>query len=421
MRALPEDIPAATARPASHLPAPGAGVVRLREQNVKARQTRPAARTLNTSDRGQPTVGGAPPPAVPVAAATFGRYRIVRELGRGGMGTVYVAEDPQLRRLVALKIPQFSGSADRQAELRQRFLREARAAAALDHPNVCKVLDCGEQDGQPFVVMALVEGASLADRLEGRGRVKSRQAVSLTVRIAEGLLAVHAHGIVHRDLKPANILIKKDGTPILTDFGLARVRDASEQLTGEGAFLGTPAYMAPEQVATDLGPVTERTDLYSLGVVLFQMVTGRLPLEGSTMQIIAHHLEQKPAPPPSAFHPGIDPALDAIIRRAMAYRPDDRYADVSAFSGALKEWLRTTKDVPAAPTTLTPHEVPSTTGTIGRAATVLPSPRPTEVRWSNEEPEVRQSQPAAPPPSRHPIPQRIVRPPFTLSQGWRSL
>src|SRR5262249_35500456 len=146
--------------------------------------------------------GPAPGPSAPM---NFGRYVIVRELGRGGMGTVYEAEDPQLRRHVALKVPQFAGSAEHQAHMRQRFLREARSAAVIDHPGVCKIFDVGEQDGKPFVVMALIDGASLADRLPPGRRVKDRQAVSLMLRVAEALMAVHAAGIIHRDLKPANI------------------------------------------------------------------------------------------------------------------------------------------------------------------------------------------------------------------------
>ncbi len=354
LRGLPEDTLAAVVRQAQRLPALNVEAPRLQALIGRVLQLRAGTSTVNHAAAGYRTADGAPPaPAVAPVAAIFGRYRILRVRGRGGMGTVYEAEDPHLRRRVALKVPQFSGSADKQLHMRQRFLREARAAAAVDHANVCKIYDAGEQDGKPFVVMALVNGASLADRLPPGRRVKERQAVALTVRVAEGLLAVHAHGIVHRDLKPSNILIAKDGTPILTDFGLAHIHEDSEHLTGD-ATVGTPAYMAPEQAVPELGPVTERTDIYSLGVVLFQMLTGRLPLEGPVHHIILHHHLRKPLPAPSEFHAGLEPALDAIVRKATAPRPEDRYPDVRAFTQALTQWLRSAKarvddDVPPPP------------------------------------------------------------------------
>src|SRR5262249_54937191 len=205
---------------------------------------------------------------------SIGRYRILRQLGRGGMGTVYAAEDPQLRRLVALKVPHFSGPPDKVAASRARFLREARAAARVEHANVCSIYDVGEHEEQPFVVMAFVEGESLADRLMRQTRFDdSREVVELVAQIAEALAAVHAHGITHRDLKPANILIRKrDGQAVLTDFGLAQVELDGEQLTNEGVMVGTPAYMAPEQAHAGLGTVGPRSDLFSLGIVLFQML-----------------------------------------------------------------------------------------------------------------------------------------------------
>ena len=214
----------------------------------------------------------------------IGRYRIVRCLGQGGMGTVFEADDPQLQRRVAIKVPHFLGSAESQQQSQRRFLREARSAAAVEHPNVCSIHDVGEHDGRPFVVMVFVEGETLADRLKRRPSQDCREAAALLVKVAAGLAAVHAHGITHRDLKPANILIRaKDGEPILTDFGLAQIAREDDNLTAEGAILGTPAYMAPEQADPSLGPVTLQSDLYSLGVILFEMVTGRRPFEGSAV------------------------------------------------------------------------------------------------------------------------------------------
>jgi serine/threonine protein kinase len=271
--------------------------------------------------------------------AAFGRYRVIRRLGEGGMGTVYEADDAQLQRRVAVKLPHFAGPADKRDRARRRFLREARSAAAVEHPNVCPIFDVGEHDGRPYVVIAYVDGQSLADRLRTHPDPDGRESARLLGKVAAGLAAVHAHGIVHRDLKPANILVRrKDGEPVLTDFGLAQGPADDESLTADGAIVGTPAYMAPEQADPGLGPVTERSDLYSLGVVLFEMVTGRRPFEGSPTQIIAQ-VSSRPAPRASSVRPDVDPALDRLIAKATARRPEDRFATADEFATALKTWL----------------------------------------------------------------------------------
>src|SRR6516165_5282812 len=180
----------------------------------------------------------------------IGRYRILGRLGAGGMGTVYKAQDPQLNRIVALKLPRFDGPTQGRALRVQRFQREARAAAGIRHPHVCPIYDVGEHEGQPYVVLAYIEGESLATRLARQGRYQDpRQAVDLIRQLLEALGAIHGHGIIHRDLKPSNILLDEAGRAILTDFGLARPTDESEGLTSEGVVLGTPAYMAPEQAS----------------------------------------------------------------------------------------------------------------------------------------------------------------------------
>lgn len=170
----------------------------------------------------------------------IGRYRILEQLGAGGMGTVYKAHDPQLNRVVALKRPRFEGSPQERTRRVQRFQREARAAAQIWHPHVCPIYDVGEQDGQPFVVMAYVEGRSLAQRLTSQGRFGNvSEAVTLIRQVLDALQAVHAHGIIHRDLKPGNILIDAAGRPVLTDFGLARPENDAEHMTSEGVILGS--------------------------------------------------------------------------------------------------------------------------------------------------------------------------------------
>ncbi len=277
-----------------------------------------------------------------------GRYRILGRVAAGGMGTVYRAHDPQLDRVVALKVPLFRSPASGRSLALQRFLREARAAAAVRHAHVCPLYDVGEQDGIPYVVMAFVEGESLAQRLR-RGRFDDpREAVVLVRQVAEALNAVHAHGIVHRDLKPGNILLEAlanepgglspRSKALLTDFGLARPEDDTERLTAEGVVVGTPAYMALEQVSREAGPLGPWTDLCSLGVVLYQMLTGRLPFEETDPLALLYQIGQEP-PPPSRFRPDLDPALETIVQKAMARRPEERYRSARELIAALDGWL----------------------------------------------------------------------------------
>jgi TOMM system kinase/cyclase fusion protein len=294
-----------------------------------------------------PTVHDPVPPTPPgdgeALPERMGRYRILGRLGTGGMGVVYRAHDADLRRDVAVKAPLFRGSDATRAEARLRFLREARAAASVRHPNVCPIYDVGEDAGRPYVVMALVEGQSLGDRLRRQGRFDSAPAVALVVVVADALAAVHAAGVVHRDVKPGNILLDHAGTPLLSDFGLARSEDG-EHLTDPGAMMGTPAYMAPEQAAGELGAVGPRSDQYSLAVVLYHLLTGRTPFEGAALSVI-HQIGTKAVPPPSQHRPDLDPALERLVMKALARQPQDRYADVAAFATALRAW----KEQPAAP------------------------------------------------------------------------
>jgi hypothetical protein len=291
-----------------------------------------AALALDTSD-----VPAAAPPQAPPSAV--GRYRLLRRLGAGGMGTVYLAHDPQLAREVAVKLPRLGALSGESDPLRQRFLREARAAAAVRHPHVCPIHDVGEHAGQPYVVMDYVEGCSLADRLHSRGRFEEAgEAVELVRQAAEALQAVHEHGLIHRDLKPGNILLDARGRAVLTDFGLARPEAEAERLTGSGMVVGTPAYMAPEQVEAGLHPVSARSDIYSLGVVLYQLLTGRLPFAGSALTVL-RAIGRQPPVPPEAQRADLDPALAAIIRKAMARNPDERYARATDLATALGDWL----------------------------------------------------------------------------------
>ncbi|MDB5310074.1 MAG: hypothetical protein JWO38_4276 [Gemmataceae bacterium] len=284
-----------------------------------------------------PPDGGKPP--VP---EKIGRYRIVGRVGAGGMGEVYRGYDPHLDRAVAVKVPRFNPARPEAAACVERFLREARVAAAIRHPNVCPIYDVGVADGLPFVVMALVEGESLADRLRRTARFEDvREAVALVRRVAEALAAVHAHGVVHRDLKPANILLDASGTPLLTDFGLARSLQEPDRLTRAGALLGTPAYMAPEQArgSADTGPAA---DLYALGVVLYELVTGRLPFAGGQVPAVLHRVIHDRPVPASDYRPDLGPKLAAFLDRALAKEPGARFADARSFGTALEGWLAAT-------------------------------------------------------------------------------
>jgi predicted Ser/Thr protein kinase len=300
-----------------------------------------------TRDAASPPAGDTPDgndpylttPQSPAARPHFGRYRVERKLGQGGMGSVYLAHDPQLGRDVALKVPEFRGPPSLQTEARQRFVREAHSAAKVRHPHVCPVYDVGEHDGRPFVVMAYVEGSSLADSLKQLGGRfdDPAAAVALVKPVAEALAAVHAAGLVHRDVKPGNILLDAAGVPHLADFGLARSADGSDQMTEPSAVVGTPAFMAPEQFDRTLGPVGPAADVYALGVVLYQMLTGRTPFTGTLTELMFETVHGE-LPPPSRFRPGLDPGLEAVALKALARRPQDRYASATEFARALADW-----------------------------------------------------------------------------------
>ncbi len=299
----------------------------------------------------------------------IGRYRLLGRLGAGGMGTVYRAHDPHLDRIVALKLPRLDGPAEQRASRAQRFQREARAAARILHPNVCPIFDVGEHDGAAFVVMAYIDGPSLAQVLEQRGRFDDiREVVVLARQVLDGLAEVHANGIIHRDVKPGNILLDAAGRAILTDFGLARPEEAGAGLTSDGAVIGTPAYMAPEQAAGRADQVGPWTDLYAVGVVLYHTLTGRLPFEGPAVAVLGAVLRDEP-PPPRRFRPDLDPALERVVLRAMSKEPRSRFADAREFGAALAGL-----SIPVAP-------APSATLVLAKPLQAIEEPPPRRVDW----------------------------------------
>jgi hypothetical protein len=288
------------------------------------------------------------PPGDPTAAAPhkspqalpeqFGRYRIVRQLGRGGMGTVYLAHDTQLDRPVALKVPHFMAD---DATALERFYREARVAATLDHPHLCPIHDVGQHEGIHYLTMPYIEGKPLSESIAAGTPAVERHVAALVRQLALALEEAHRRGIIHRDLKPSNIMINRRGEPVVMDFGLARHTEAGDvRLTQSGAIVGTPAYMPPEQVdgaANLLGPTC---DVYSLGVILYELLTGRLPFQGSTSQVLCQILRDEPRRPATYRH-DLNPRLEAICLKAMAKRIKERYPSMADLAAAVEVFLQT--------------------------------------------------------------------------------
>jgi serine/threonine protein kinase len=263
-----------------------------------------------------------------------GRYRIDAKLGSGGMAEVFQAYDTKLARAVALKVMSADLSLD--DGYPARFRREAQAMAALSHPQVVAVHDMGDEP-VPYIVMELVEGRSLADLLAARRHLPVPQALDLASQVLAGLAAAHAHGLVHRDIKPGNVLLAADGTAKVADFGIARAAEgAGTVLTQTGLMIGTPHFMSPEQVLGRPG-IDHRSDLYSVGVMLFQMLTGRLPFEADSGYSIGYlHLT---APPPTLASLGVaaGPVVEAALARALAKEPALRHPDAESMRAALRE------------------------------------------------------------------------------------
>jgi TolB-like protein/Tfp pilus assembly protein PilF len=257
-------------------------------------------------------------------------YRILAKLGQGGMGAVFRAEDTRLGRHVALKLLPVNMAADREA--RARFLDEARAAASLDHPNICTVYEFDEVDGQPFLAMQLIEGETLAASI-ARGPLDEERAREVLAAVASALAAAHARGIVHRDVKCENILLGTNGTIKLADFGIARLLVDQSRLTGAGQVVGSLPSMAPEQIeGRDVGPAT---DQWGLGVVAYQALTGTRPFEAESQGALVHKILNEEPPPPSRRRSRLSPTWDESVGRALAKNPKERYESIEAFAHAL--------------------------------------------------------------------------------------
>jgi serine/threonine protein kinase len=270
--------------------------------------------------------------------AKIGRYQVLRSLGRGAMGVVYLAEDPLIERQVALKTLRVDVDAEVSKEFRERFFREARAAGRLSHPGIVMVHDVGEDaaTGVVFIAMELVHGRNLKQLLKQGHTLRPSQAARLAAEVATALEYAHRMGVVHRDIKPANLLVTDDGSVKITDFGVARLE--SSNLTVDGQFLGTPNYMSPEQVTGQA--VDGRSDLFSLGVVLFELLTGRRPFTGSTLHEVTTQIVQAPTPIPSSLSPKLPPSLNPIVLKCLEKERERRFASCADLAAVLSALAR---------------------------------------------------------------------------------
>ncbi len=265
----------------------------------------------------------------------IGRYRIVDELGRGAMGIVYKAEDPNLDRLVALKTIILPEDAEEHGEYRKRFFLEAKAAGKLNHPHIVTTFDCGELDGMAYLAMELLEGIDLRTRMTKQG-VTALEAVEIARQVADGLGYAHERGVVHRDIKPGNIMLNGGGKAKIMDFGLARMRMADHK-TSTGMVLGTPRYMSPEQISGQ--PVDQRSDIFSLGIVLYEMLTGTRLYSGENIEQVQHSITQTEHVPPTRVVPGLPAMIDFVVARALKKDPAVRYQDAYELAADLETCL----------------------------------------------------------------------------------
>uniref|UniRef100_UPI0037838E7B serine/threonine-protein kinase n=1 Tax=Prosthecobacter sp. TaxID=1965333 RepID=UPI0037838E7B len=309
---------------------------------------------------GQPGSTPTPPARHLTLPCDFAGYRLVREIASGGMGVVYEAEDSNLRRVVAMKVIRNAHFATRDEAA--RFRAETQAVAQLDHPDIIPIYESGEHDGMPYYTMRLAEGGSLADRLKKRGVMPDREAATFLSRIARAVQHAHDHGVLHRDLKPANILLDMAGKPMLSDFGLAKLLDAEFQLTRSNAYVGTPHFMSPEQAAGRSKEVTTASDVWALGVMLYQMLTDKLPFQGGSAVEVIRRITQeepeisssgkltarsggksdggKPASVSASSLQRVQPDLATLILRCLEKQPARRLANAGFLADELDRFLQ---------------------------------------------------------------------------------
>ena len=316
-----------------------------------------AAMTGDDTERGQPFDG---------------RYRVLGRLGVGGMATVYLAEDSSLGRKVALKVMAERYAED--GEFVERFRREAQAAARLNHPNIIAVYDRGEADGRPYIAMEYLQGRTLKQVIQAEGPLPPERAIAIAMQVLAGLRYAHEHGVVHRDVKPHNVLVGDDGRIKVTDFGIAHAGDP--QMTEVGSIVGTAQYLSPEQArGRSVGP---QTDIYSLGVVLYEMLAGRVPFEGdSSVAIAMQHVSDEP-PPLRSLAPDVPESLALVVAHAMLKDPAQRYGSADEFAADLDRVRRGLVPVAAtaAPRRSSRTSRPSSCPAV-EATRIAPRPEPT--------------------------------------------
>ena len=306
-----------------------------------------------------------------------GPYRIIEQLGQGGMATVFKAYHPALDRYVAIKVlhPAFKEDPNFLA----RFQREARIVAKLEHPHIVPVYDFSEHKGMAYLVMRYVEGETLKAHLEGEPLPPER-ILEILQPVAEALAYAHEQEVLHRDIKPSNVMLTPEGGIFLTDFGLARMAQSGESTLSQDMMIGTPQYMSPEQAKGE--KVDERTDIYSLGVVLFEMLTGRVPFSADTPYAVIHDHIYTSLPLPTAIKPDIFPALERVVLKALAKEKDDRYQKVAelaiAFEDAVVEVASGIVPGPEGVKAAEPATVPST---VVEAKPAAPGAKPSRKRW----------------------------------------
>ena len=262
----------------------------------------------------------------------LGRYNIIGELGQGAMGTVYKAVDPLIDRIVAIKTINLSLAMDEKDEYESRFYQEAKAAGRLSHPNIVTIYDVGKSGEIAYIAMEFLQGRELRDMLNDGKRMPVEQVINVVAQVAQGLAYAHEHGIVHRDVKPSNIMIVRDGHVKITDFGIARMASAAVR-TQTGMVLGSPKYMSPEQVVGKL--TDQRSDIFSLGVMLYEMLTGQAPFAGENVNAIMYQTLNSVPPPPSSLSPNVPEMLNFIVAKALAKKLEHRYQDTKEFASDL--------------------------------------------------------------------------------------
>ena len=271
---------------------------------------------------------------------TFSHYTIMRKLGSGGMASVYLAEDNELPRQVALKLLPNQFIADK--DLTERFFREARAAAKLEHPNIILIYEASIYQGQPFIAMQYIEGPTVAELITAKGKIEIEEAVSIICKVLETLEAAHKKGIFHRDIKPTNVMLKDGKYVRVIDFGIAKAATDSN-LTAAGTAFGTPAYMAPEQFSASPDANAALYDVYAVGVTFYYMLCGKLPFEGDNPYAIRDLKIYKRPVNPSTMASNIPPALDEVVMKAMAANPKDRYQSAQQMFDAVHSALKATQ------------------------------------------------------------------------------